>query len=130
MLTCSALNKPWLYLFIFCYVTMMIFVQLGNPLLPIPSLAQYGWAFHHIPEILGFFFIGMWFGDFKIEPLFSSRRFNWFDTVPLLLLTTMSLTKIVSFPFTSVVIMIVTIPSFTGYLIKRLYTIKMEDSRL
>jgi len=119
-----ALNKPWFYLVIFCLAIMWMFVLLGNPLLPISPLAQYGWAWHHIPEFFTFLFLGMWFGDFKV---LSSKRINLTDIPFLILLTIMSLIETVSFT-PIVVIPIVTIPSFMGYFIKRLHTIKMSEN--
>jgi len=58
MVNVLALNKPWLYLCICSYVAMWLLVWMGNPLLPISSLANYGWAWHHIPEFWLFFFWG------------------------------------------------------------------------
>jgi len=119
-----AFNKPWPYLSVFCYVAMKIIVLAGNPLLPIPSLAQYGWAWHHIPEIFMFLFFGMWFGDFKI---LSRKKISWIDSIFLTLLMLMTFAETVSFHLI-VVIPIVTLPSFIGYFIKRWHTLTHTEA--
>jgi hypothetical protein len=95
------------------YVIMLLIVWLGNPLLPIEFLAQYGWAWHHIPEISGIFFLGMWFGSMKLP------QYNTFLHIALLLiLIAYSVKEIISnFSILYVVIIIVSIPSFVGYVV-------------
>ena len=62
-----ALNKPWMYLSVISLAVMMILVQLGNPLLPLPELSNSGWSWHNIPEIMPFVFLGMWWSELRIH---------------------------------------------------------------
>ena len=62
-----ALNKPWMYLSVISLVVMMILVMVGNPLLPLPELSRSGWSWHHIPEIMTFIFLGMWWSELRIH---------------------------------------------------------------
>lgn len=117
----------WFCLSWFCFIIMIIIVFVfGNPLLPIPSLAQHGWAWHHIPEILGFLFSGIWFGNFKI----LGQKFGLRDLLLLLFLLTVStLIPVIAYSLMlDVVIKVATLPSIIGYLIKRWYTIKKANS--
>lgn len=114
-----ALNKPWLYLSLLCGTAMFIFVfQLGNPLLPIPSLSEDGWAWHHIPEILAIFFFGMWIGDFK---LLSIKKIDWKDDIFLLIVTVIFALTNMSSPL--MVVLVLYPPFYIGYLIKRWHSI-------
>lgn len=65
---------------------MFILVIAGNPLIPVQSLADMGIGWHHIPEVLGFFFLGMWLGI--LPTLYSekptSEALSWRDPVSLL----------------------------------------------
>ena len=108
-----------------CVLTSLIIVLLGNPLLPIPSLAQQGWAWHHIPELLCFFFGGMLLGVVKNS---ISVKINWRESVYLVILALFSLVAfVVRSPYT--VIPIVTVPSFTGYLVKRWHALRKYEKR-
>lgn len=113
-----ALNKPWLYLTVFCWIIMQIIFLLGNPLLPSSLLSKYGYAWHHIPEILMFFFSGVWWSEWKI---FSSRKIQ--DVLSIIILTGVflgySLTISLLFAFVTVSFIFIT-PFLMGYLIKRL----------
>lgn len=62
-----ALDKPWMYLSIISLAVMMIIVAMGNPLLPVPELSKIGWSWHHIPEIMTFLFLGMWWSELRIH---------------------------------------------------------------
>jgi len=115
----TLLNK-WLYLSAFCGAVTGIIVLLGNPLLPIYSLAQHGWAWHHIPEVLSFLFFGMGLGAVKGAIL---KEINWKETIYLIILTTISLALLVVYAL-NIVIPIVTIPSFMGYLTERWLTLR------
>ncbi len=114
MVNSLALNKPWFYLCICSYVAMWVLVWMGNPLLPISSLANYGWAWHHIPEILSFLFLGMWLGSLRF---LSSSSFNRFDLIPLIILiiTSVAHPSYLTLSLFWLILIIVTIPSFFGY---------------
>jgi hypothetical protein len=112
-----ALKSPWLYLCVSLYIGMWALVRIGNPLLPIQVLAKYGLAWHHIPELLAFLFLGMWFGSFGY---LSSGKFNYFDFIPLMLLIIVSIVELVTYSIIFwLVLIVVTIPSFVGYFIIR-----------
>lgn len=112
-----ALNKPWLYLSICSYVVMWLSVLIGNPKLPIQFLANYGWAWHHIPEILSFLFFGTWLASMKF---LSSNKLNYFDTIPFAVLTLISIYELASSHIVFwAILIIVSIPSFCGYLVIR-----------
>ena len=125
-----ALNKPWLYLVSLCYFFTMIFVWIGNPLLPIQALARYGWAWHHIPEILAFFLFGMWLGSLEY---LSSESLTYLDSFTLFLIAIVGITyaEINSYnKMLPIVLTIVFIPSFLGYFAIRLHYIKKSKIRL
>jgi hypothetical protein len=123
VLSFFALDKPWLYSCLASFLAMWVIVILGNPQLPIPQLAKYGWAWHHVPEFSGFLFLGIWFGDFKIQ---SGKRIGWADAIYLAILTAMSLIETFSFTLL-VVVPVVTVPSLIGYIAKRWFTIKKPN---
>jgi len=127
MVNVLALNKPWLYLCICSYVAMWLLVWMGNPLLPISSLANYGWAWHHIPEILAFLFLGMWLASWGF---LSSSSFNYFDLIPLMLLI---ITSVAQPPLYLslfwLILIIVSIPSFFGYFGMRWNRIRKTRSK-
>ena len=119
-----ALNKPWLYLVALNYFFTMLFVWVGNPLLPIQSLAIYGWAWHHIPEILSFFFLGLWLGSLGY---LSLESFTYLDSCTLFLvaITGIAYAEIISYiKVFPIVLAIVFIPSFLGYFVRRFATFK------
>jgi len=99
---------------------MLIIVQFGNPLLPFPSLSRWGWAWHHIPEILMFLFFGMWWGEWKTFP---TRRLQ--DVITTLIAATiMFLFSFgVNLLFAFVVGVIAVIPWLVGYLFVRSYSV-------
>jgi hypothetical protein len=124
-----ALDKPWLYL-VFCFYFLTLFlVWMDNPLLPIQALAKQGWAWHHIPEILSFFFLGMYLGSLGY---LSLESFTYLDSFALFLIALVGIiyaeiiSYIMMFP---IVLTIVFIPSFLGYFTIRLYKIK-ETKRM
>jgi hypothetical protein len=94
---------------------------MGNPVLPIEYFARYGWAWHHIPEILSFFFIGLYLGSLGY---LSSESLTYLDSLTLLLIVVVGviyadiISYIAMFP---IVLVIVFIPSFIGYFFIRLY---------
>ncbi len=97
--------------------TLIIGFLFGNPLLPVPSLAQGGWAWHHIPEILGFFLSGVFLGVAKNS---GSVEVNRREIVYFVILTGISLGALGWWaPY--VVVPIVTVPSLAGYLVERWY---------
>lgn len=118
-----ALNKPWLYLVICFYFLALLLVFVGNPLLPIQDLAKLGWAWHHIPEILSFFFLGMYLGSLGY---LSLETLTYLDSFTLLLIAIVGIiyaaiiSYIIMFP---IVLTIVFVPSFLGYFAIRLYNI-------
>lgn len=109
-------NTPWVYLCLFCYVIMMLIVTLGNPLLPIPSLAYSGWSWHHIPEIFASLFWGMWVGSWK----FPYRKLNF---IPFLVIALISIDEFNrEFSLISWAVFILgIIPLFIGFLIVYFY---------
>ena len=115
-----ALKKPWLYLVSLCYFFTMMFVWIGNPVLPIQVLASYGWAWHHIPEILSFFFFGMWLGSLGY---LSLESLTYLDSCTLFLVAIVGIAyaEIISYiKIFPLVLAIVFIPSFLGYFAIRL----------
>ncbi|MCW4007090.1 MAG: hypothetical protein NWF09_00140 [Candidatus Bathyarchaeota archaeon] len=119
-----ALDKPWFYLFaLFASFTIML-VWLGNPLLPAPSLQEYGLAWHHIPEIISFLLFGMWLGSLGY---LSTESLTYSDFLTLVLTATIILAyaKIISYlTMFPIVLTIALIPSFAGYFTIRLYQIR------
>jgi hypothetical protein len=115
-----ALKKLWLYLFLGSFVSMMVLVFLGNPKLPILPIAGLSW--HHIPEILMFFFLGVWLGDFKF---LSTMDLCLYDACLLLVLALPTLNGLIGHPSEIfAVITLATFPSFFGYFLKRYFTIR------
>jgi len=120
ILNCFAFNKPWFYLMLLCWLIMFIFVQFGNPLLPFPSLREYGWAWHHISEIFMFFFFGMWWSEWKIFPI---RRIQDVTTITLLTAIFFAYSIVYNILFAVVGVSIIfIIPFIVGYFIKRWHT--------
>jgi hypothetical protein len=118
------LNKPWLYLIALCCFFSFLFVWVGNPILPIQAFARYGWAWHHIPEILAFFFLGMYLGSLGY---LSSEALTYHDSLALFLIAVVGIVyaEIVSYiTMFPIVLTIVFIPSFLGYFTLRLYKTK------
>ena len=123
------LNKPWLYLMAICYILVNVFVWMGNPVLPIQALAQYGWAWHHVPEILAFVFLGIYLGSLGY---LSLEKISYFDSIAFVLILVASiiyaLGNTVYFTAFWVVALIVLIPSFFGYLVVRLHNIRKSKA--
>lgn len=116
-----ALDKPWLYLVILCYSLTMVFVVMGNPELPIQLFQEHGVAWHHIPEIFAFFFLGIWLGSLGY---LSSESLTYHDSMALFLVAVVGLTYAQVFSYIKmfpVVLIIVFIPSFFGYFARRLH---------
>jgi hypothetical protein len=111
---------------VICFLAMYVLVWLGNPLLPIEQLAMYGFAWHHIPEFFCFFFFGWFLGEIvqALHKLQPGKKIGIVDIVYLLLLALLSFLELISGFSPLVVIPIVAIPSFLGYLIKRLHSSK------
>jgi hypothetical protein len=123
-----ALNKPWPYLSAFCFFLTMILVWIGNPTLPIQALATYGWAWHHLPEILSFLFLGMWLGSLKY---LSLESLTYHDSFPLFLLAIVGIAyaKTISYiKLFPIVLTIVFIPCILGYFAIRLYNIQKSKT--
>lgn len=119
-----ALNKPWLYLLVTCYFLTMLLVWLGNPALPLDFLARDGWSWHHIPEIFGFLFFGMYLANLGYLP---TENLNYLDSATLILVTIVCLTyaAVISYNLMfRIVLLIVFIPSFAGYFSARFYKIQ------
>jgi hypothetical protein len=131
MINFLALNQPWLYLVALCYFFTLIFVWIGNPVLPIQALARYGWAWHHIPEILSFLFLGMYLGSLGY---LSLESLTYLDSFALFLIAIVGIAyaEIISYiTMFPIVLTIVFIPSFLGYFAIRLHNIqKSKKSRL
>ena len=124
MINFLALDKPWLYLVIYCYFFTFLFVLIGNPVLPIESFARYGWAWHHIPEILSFFFLGLYLGSLgylSVESLTYLDSFTLFLIAAVGIVYAEIISYITMFP---IVLIIVFIPSFIGYFAIRLHKTK------
>jgi hypothetical protein len=123
-----ALNRPWPYLVALCSFFTMIFVFIGNPTLPIQALATYGWAWHHLPEILSFLFLGMWLGSLGY---LSLESLTYHDSFALFLLGIVGIayaeiiSYILLFP---IVLTIVFIPSFLGYFAIRLHNLQKSKT--
>ncbi|MCX8154135.1 MAG: hypothetical protein N3E52_06860 [Candidatus Bathyarchaeota archaeon] len=119
-----ALDKPWLYLFaLFAFFTILL-VWLGNPLLPMQGLQEYGLAWHHIPEIISFLLFGMWLGSLGY---LSTESLTYLDFLTLVLTATIILAyaKIISYlTMFPIVLTIALIPSFLGYFLVRLHQIR------
>ena len=119
-----ALNKPWLYLVACCCFFTLLFVWIGNPVLPIQALARHGWTWHHIPEILAFFFLGMYLGSLGY---LSSESLTYHDSFALFLIAVVGIVyaEIISYiTLFPIVLTIVFIPSFLGYFTLRLHKTK------
>lgn len=118
-----ALDKPWLYLFaLFALFTIML-VWLGNPLLPAPSLQEYGLAWHHIPEIISFLLFGTWLGSLgylSTESLTYRDFLTLMHTAAIILAYAKIISYLTLFP---IVLTIALIPLFLGYFTVRLYKI-------
>ena len=114
-----ALKKLWPYLFLGSFLSMMTLVFSGNPKLSILPIVGLSW--HHIPEILMFFFLGVWFGDFKF---LSTRSLCLYDACLLLVLTLPTLNGLIEHPSgIFAVVTLATFPTFFGYFLKRCFTI-------
>jgi len=114
-----ALDKPWLYLVIGCYFVTMTLVWAGNPALPMESLARDGWTWHHVPEVLGFLFFGIYLASLGYLPMES---LNYLDsaTVILVAIVTLTYAAVISYnQMFRIVLAIVFIPSFSGYFLAR-----------
>ncbi len=114
-----ALNKPWPYLVILCYFLTMVLVWAGNPMLPMELFGSSRWAWHHIPEIFGFLFFGVYLASLGY---LSSESLNYLDSATLILLSivTLSYAAIISYnEMFRIVLAIVFVPSFLGYFITR-----------
>lgn len=119
-----ALDKPWLYLFVLCYIFTMTLVLVGNPLLPHEFLASAGWAWHHIPEIFAFLFFGIYLASLGYLP---KEGLNYLDSVTLILVTCITLTYAAAISYNEmfrIVLAIVFIPSFAGYFLTRSFNIE------
>jgi hypothetical protein len=119
-----ALDKPWPYLVVSCYSLTMALVWAGNPLLPIEYLASNRWAWHHIPEIFGFLFFGVYLASLGY---LHAERLNYLDSATLILLATVTLTYAAVISYNEmfrIVLAIVFVPSFSGYFLARLRKIQ------
>jgi hypothetical protein len=107
-----ALNKPWLHFVVCCYFFTLLFVWVGNPVLPIQTLARYGWAF---------FFLGMYLGSLGY---LSTESFTYHDSFALFLIGVAGIVyaEIISYiTMFPIVLTIVFIPSFLGYFVIRMH---------
>jgi hypothetical protein len=97
----------------------MLFVWLGNPVLPLEILARDGWSWHHVPEIFGFLFFGAYLANLGYLP---QESFNYLDGATLILVTVVCLSyaAIISYDLMfRIVLIIVFIPAFSGYLLTK-----------
>ncbi len=119
-----ALNEPWPYLVVFCFSLTWGLVWVGNPVLPFEPLASAGWAWHHIPEILGFLFFGIYLANLGYLP---KENLSYLDSGTLVLVTVVCLgyAAVISYNLMfRVVLVIVFIPSFVGYFLTRFHSIR------
>ncbi len=123
-----ALDRPWPYLVVFCYFLTMALVWAGNPVLPLDQLANAGWAWHHIPEIFGFLFFGIYLANLGYLP---KENLNYLDGCTILLVTVVCLTyaALISYNLMfPIVLVIVFIPSFAGYFLARFHYIRKNKN--
>ena len=114
-----ALKKAWPYLFLGSLLSMMVLVFSGNPQLPILQIQGLSW--HHIPEISMFFFLGVWFGDFKF---LSTQSLCLLDACLLLFLALPTLNGLIGHPLqVPAVVVLSAFPTYFGYFLKRYFTI-------
>ena len=114
-----ALDKPWPYLVAGCYLVTMILVWAGNPVLPLGSLARDGWTWHHVPEVFGFLFFGIYLASLGYLPMES---LNYLDSATVILVAIVALTYAAVISYNQmfrIVLAIVFIPSFSGYFLAR-----------
>jgi hypothetical protein len=119
-----ALDKPWPYLVILSYLVTMALVWVGNPVLPLEPLASVGWAWHHIPEIFGFLFFGIYLANLGY---LSTENLNYLDSTTLILVAVVCLSYAAVISYNEmfrVVLVIVFIPSFSGYFAARFRSIR------
>ncbi len=114
----------FLLLMLSCLIIMFLLVAAGNPLLPVQSLANSGLGFHHIAEISGFFFFGMWLG---ILPTFYSKTFSWADPVAFLFVIALTylIAQMIQPP--EVAIKLAVVPSAFGFIVRRGIMIKRKS---
>lgn len=117
-----ALDKPWFYLMILDYIIMWLLVLFGNPPLPFVFLSQFGWAWHHIPEMLSIVFAGMWISSWKI---FSSAKIDLLDGVSVVLILIFAFLSAIAFSKVLwLVLLIQSLPFLVGYFIGRMQSLK------
>ncbi len=120
-----ALDKPWPYLVVLSYFLTMVLVWSGNPLLPIEYLATNRWAWHHIPEVFGFLFFGVYLASLGY---LHGESLTYLDGATLILLTivTLSYAAVISYnEMFRIVLAIVFLPSFSGYFLARFRRIRI-----
>jgi hypothetical protein len=131
MIDFMALSKPWLYLMVICWFVTILLVWLGNPVFPIQPLAEIGLAWHHIPEIISFLFLGMYLGSLGF---LSLENLSYLDGVTLTLVTIVFVAYAASisyFTMFRIVLAIAFVPSFFGFFIVRFHNIeKSKKSKL
>ena len=119
-----ALDKPWPYLVIACYVLTMALVWAGNPVLPLEALSRDGWSWHHVPEVFGFLFFGIYLASLGY---LSAENLNYLDSATLILVAAVGLTYAAVTSYLQmfrIVLAIVFVPSFSGYFAARFRTIQ------
>jgi hypothetical protein len=102
----------------------MSLVWIGNPVLPLEPLASAGWAWHHIPEVFGFLFFGIYLANLGYLP---RENLSYLDSATLILVTIVCLTyaAVISYNLMfRIVLVIVFVPSFAGYFLARFRNIQ------
>jgi hypothetical protein len=104
-------------------VLMFMLVFIGNPKIPVQSLADMGIGWHHIPEVVGFFFCGMWCGVLPAlySETSSSETFSWRDPVSffITIISTSLIGLVLVQQSLEVVILYAIIPSSFGFVVRR-----------
>jgi hypothetical protein len=115
--TLLALKSKWLFLMVLSFVIMMIIVYFfNNPLLPFPSLARFGYSWHHIPEFFMFLFFGAWLGEWSLmDGVGKFRNYGFY----LIILIIAYFLGYLLFPSIFVVIPFMIIPSIAGFFINK-----------
>jgi hypothetical protein len=106
----------------------MALVWAGNPLLPVEYLAINRWAWHHIPEIFGFLFFGVYLASLGY---LEAESLSYLDSATLVLLTIVTLTYAAVISYNEmfrIVLAIVFIPSFSGYFLARFRKVQRTKS--
>ena len=95
---------------------MSIFVVLGNPLLPFRILADFGFAWHHVFEILALFFLGAWFSFWSS---LNTKKLNRNDPVFIVVLVALAYIIGMILQPPEVATLVAVLPSIFGFILRR-----------